>query len=186
MSTLDAVAHHRQTVARDRANAMKSDAIISKYLDGMSRRGELLPGAAPIIIDKIFGRVGGRPGTQSGTALEMFSRGVAYLDGEGAKYLNVTKAEPVPPMKAMLQRLGVPVPVVEHLYTTHAAPLAGRTGTALAGDLGRILADHEEGRYIGVTPLPAREPVVHPAPAHGETPTAFGKPMSEYLAGLGR
>ena len=185
---IDVAAQYRRTVARDRANAMKSDTIISKYLDGMTRRGELLPGAAPIVIDKVFGRVGGRPGTQSGTALEMFSRGVAYLEGEGAKYLTATKADPsaapVPPMKAMLHRLGVPGNVVETLYGAHAAPLAGRSGAPLATDLGRILAVHDEGRWIGVAPVPEPAPVVHQAdPASGTTPTAFGVPIPSYMAG---
>ena len=183
MNTTETVASYRASQSRRRADALKSDEVISKYLEGMTRRGELLPGAAPIILDQVFGRVAGRPAMNSGTAREMFERGFAYVhEGEGKKYLNVRPVDghPDPEFKTVLNRLGVPVNVTEHLYTNHAAALAGRTGPSLARSLVYLLAEHDGGRHLGVTPEPTPEPVGALRPYASVNPILPPDPSSRF------
>ena len=144
---------------RDHIN-IRSDATVRRYLDGMERQNELIPGGAAAVLAAPGNRV---RQTFGNAALDRWIATVAYLAGDGRKYLNAQHvAIPnEPAYKAVLRRLGLPEVNVTELVNTNAVEFAGRTGGALLAGIWRVLDTEYYRTYLGYTLI---ETVSRPTP----------------------
>ena len=154
----DLLQRQRATQAMQRVQAMPAGRVVSRYLDGLLRRGELIPGAYDILQAAV--RAGATPSGvtrdlrrgESGT--ETVSNIADFLAGPGRIYVAPRPAKPdgveEPPLRAVLSRFGVPTDEAEVIYKAKAGEFAGRTEGGLVGAVIRVLSEHEDGKYLGV------------------------------------
>jgi hypothetical protein len=111
------------------------DATARRYLDGMLKSGELLPGSVEPILKRLDGLVKGAPAPGGNVpALDRFAKLDAFLASDaGAAFKNPEHVAEVPeaPLRAVLRRLAVPPKAAARLYDDLAVATAGRTGLTL-------------------------------------------------------
>jgi hypothetical protein len=144
------------------ANAQPVTLPVERYLSAMESSHELLPGGAKLVLDKVMGRVGDHPPRLPGTARELLVRAVEHLESEpGKRLLNPEhKGDDSPPLKRILQRLGMPAEQRDTFYGEKAATYATHaTAAGLVGAVYNDLLTVEHGKYLGF-----RERVITPTP----------------------
>ncbi len=132
------------------------DATATKYLRNMERQGELLPGAADVILKRLDGPVA-RATVTGNLPLDRLVRAATFLEGpQGKVFLNPEHtANPTePPFKAALRRLGLADRAVSEVYNAHAVELAGRSGSMLLSSVWRILDAKGYHAALGYEPIP--------------------------------
>jgi hypothetical protein len=145
---------------------LRGDAAALKYLDGMSKQGELVPGAPALILSQIQ-RLPSRVHL-SPPGLDLLARAATFVAGPfGKKYLN-SQYEPIPgepELKAVLRRLGLPQADREDLFDAHACRLAGQKGSLLMSSVWRILDVPQFRAYLGYEQFElAPRDITKPAP----------------------
>jgi hypothetical protein len=156
------------------ANAQAPILPVTRYLDAMESNHELLPGSAKLITDKILGRVGDHPPRLPGTARELLVRAVEHLESEqGKRLLNPEfKADDSPPLKKVLQRLGMPAEQRDTFYTEKAAGYASHaTAAGLVGAVYNDLLTVEHGKYLGFRERVVTKPEGYTPPRPAGAPT---------------
>lgn len=190
MSLSDPAEQHQQRQARDAVMARPARLAMTRYLEGMTRRNELIPGGADAVAALVVAHTGAAAATREtrrnaaaaakgeprpdplpigSTADAYFARTVGFLEiPEGRAYLNpLCEADPKElPVVAMARRLGMPKDDAESLYRQTAAAFAGREGASLALSLFHKLIPVESGRFLvgaaTTTTAPAPEPSERP------------------------
>jgi hypothetical protein len=194
MSLTDQGRQILQQRALARARGTPAGSAAQRLVSTMDRLGMLLPGAAAKIIEAAMNRqADGRPFDRSrptitmesldskrlvsepgetlppaGDNMDNFIRAIAYMKGDGAKYLTKPdKDDNRPELVQLLERVGLTPISRDLVYKDLAVPLAGLEGTELAQGVFRHLALSHPGA-LGVEDRP--EVMVPPPPPPRERP----------------
>jgi hypothetical protein len=163
---------YRRRQAQDRAAAAPPGRAVETYLKRLEARGEIVPGAADVILGKALGRnhqsLEVRPSLHApnrptftpprriaATSADHLINVSAYLASDVGKiYRNPLHApsEAEPELVAMARAVGLPKDEAEALYRERAAEFAGRSGGDLMSALAGDLVERAGGKYLGVDP----------------------------------
>lgn len=139
---LDPVTIHRENQARQAVEAIPSYVPAQRYLDKLEKTGALLPGAASAVLDRVLGRVGGRPATRSGNFVEHLVNAVEFLEsdrGRGFRNQLYKPDETEQPLVRELRNFGYSKEDAEKMFRSDAVKFAPY---APGQELVRALARH--------------------------------------------